>query len=186
MRYPGGVSRSPGVPLAVALLAVALGACGEDRSPAGEPTAQPGVVDLPGGGKRVKLIGDYVASIKGEGWNLATGLITPGPDDSDFHLSMTMVVMLFPTTAMNDFCFKQPAAGAAAFARVEDVPADEADCASWTSASLGGTFEHSETMWAGQGYLVRDRAGVTAAKLLTVADYVIGPDVGITFDIIAL
>jgi hypothetical protein len=51
---------------------------------------------------------------------------------------------------------------------------------------LGGTFDHTDSLYAGQGFLVRDRTGVAAAKLLTVADDVMNGDVRVTFDIIGL
>ena len=60
------------------LLAVALGACGDG--------GMPDVVDLPGGAKRVTLTASG-GETRGEGWNLATGRMTPGPDDADFYLS---------------------------------------------------------------------------------------------------
>jgi hypothetical protein len=173
------MSRWPGV-----LLAVALVGCGAGGATA--PSSQPGVVDLPGGGKRVTLTGNYVVGFEGEGWNLATGRITPGPDDADFRLTASMVVSLSQTTPMGGFCLKQPAPGAPAFARVEEVPGDVASCVSWTGANLGGNSNHTESQWAGQAFLVRDRASVPAAKLLMFADYVMDGDVWVTFDIIGL
>ena len=117
---------------------------------------------------------------------MATGEILAGPDDTDFHLTMAMVVSLFPSQGSSGFCQKQPATGAPAFARVEDVPGDAASCATWGPAYLGGTTDHSESLYAGQGFLVRDRGGVAAAKVLTVADDVMNGDVNVTFDIIGL
>ena len=63
----------------------------------GREPPEPRIVDLPGGAKRVRLYGNYIGSRDGEGWNLATGEITAGPDDSDFYLTMARVVALFPT-----------------------------------------------------------------------------------------
>ena len=93
---------------------------------------------------------------------------------------------LFPTTEMNGLCEKQPAAGAPAFARVEDVPGDAASCTAWNTADFRGDTDHTDSLYAGRGLLVRDRAGVVAAKLLTVADDAINGDVTVTFDIIGL
>ena len=166
------------------MLVVALGACADD-DPAG-PAAQPGVIDLPGGAKRVTLTGNYVADLDGQGWDLATARITPDEVGSDFHLLATMVVQLTFTEQPAGFCRKQPAGGATTFARLEDVPGDAASCTAWSSAQFGGNSEHSESMWAGQAYLFRDRASVVRAKLLLVDDYVISGDFGVTFDIIGL
>ena len=99
---------------------------------------------------------------------------------------MNRVVGLYPTMEMNGLCQMQPAAGAPAFARVEDVPGDAASCVSWSGGFLGGNTNHTESQYAGQGFLVRDRAGVVAARLLTVADDVMNGDVNVTFDIIGL
>lgn len=167
-------------------LAVALGACADD-SPAGPaPQPQPGVINLAGGAKRVTLTGNYVADLNGQGWDLAAGRITPDEVGSDFHLLATMVVQLTFSEQPAGFCRKQPAGGGTTFARLEDVPGDAATCTTWSSAQFGGNSEHSESMWAGQAYLFRDRAGVVRAKLLIVDDYVIGGDFGVTFDIIGL
>ena len=89
---------------------------------------------------------------------------------------MAMVISLFPSQGSSGFCQKQPAAGAPAFARVEDVPGDAASCATWSTGYLGGNTEHADSLYAGQGFLVRDRAGVVAAKLLTVADSIRAAD----------
>ena len=169
----------------VASLVVALGACADDRS-AGPARTQPGVIDLPGGAKRVTLTGNYVADLDGQGWDLATARITPDEVGSDFHLLATMVVQLTFNEQPAGFCRKQPAGGGTTFARLEDVPGDAASCTTWSSAQFGGNFEHSESMWAGQAYLFRDTASVVRAKLLLVDDYVIGGDFGVTFDIIGL
>ena len=53
-------------------------------------------------------------------------------------------------------------------------------------ANLGGNSNHTESQWAGQAFLVRDRASVPAAKLLMFADYVMDGDVWVKFDIIGL
>jgi hypothetical protein len=169
----------------VVLLVVVLGACGGCNN-AGERGPAPRIVDLPGGGKRVRLYGNQSAGVDGEGWKIATGEILPGPDDTDFHLTMAMVISLFPSQGESGFCQKQPAAGAPAFARVEDVPGDAASCAGWSPAYLGGNSNHTDSLYAGQGFLVRDRAGLVAARLLTVADDVMNGDVNVTFDIIGL
>ena len=166
------------------LLAVTLGACA-DNSPAG-PASQPGVIDLMGGGKRVTLTGNYVADLDGQGWDVAAGRITPDPVGSDFHLVMTMVVQFTVTEQPAGFCRKQPAGGGTTFPRVQDIPEDAASCTSWSSAQFGGNTEHSESMWAGQAYLWRDRAGAVTAKLLIVDDQAIDADVAVTFDIIGL
>ena len=164
-------------------LAVALGACADD-SPAG-PGSQMGIIDLPGGGKRVTLTGNYVESLEGQGWDLPGGRITPDKVGSDFHLMATMVVMLTYNEQPAGFCKQLPAGGGVTFASIEEIPADTAGC-NWTSAQLGGNFEHGDSTWTGQGYLFRDRTGTVAAKLRIVADYVIAADVGVTFDIIGL
>ena len=145
--------------------------------------SQPGVIDLPGGGKRVTLT---ARSVYGEGWDVTSARITPDQTGSTFYLRATMVVGLVPTTIGDAFCRQQPAAGAPAFERVEDVPGDASSCTMFTSAELGGNFAHSDSAWAGQGYLLRDSAGVGRAKLLIVADYGIGADVGVTFDIVGI
>jgi len=176
--YAQAVSRWLALPLVVA-----LGACG-DSSPAG-PGAQTGVIDLPGGVKRVTLTGNYVADLAGQGWDLAAGRITPDEVGSDFHVRATMVVSLTYNEQPAGFCRKQPAGGGTVFTSLGDVPGDAAGC-NWTSAELGGNSEHGDSQWAGQGYLFRDTAGVVRAKLLIADDYVIGGDFGVTFDIINL
>ena len=167
----------------VLLLAVALGACMDDS--AAGPGATTAIIDLPGGGKRVTLTGNYVADLEGEGWDLAAGRITPDPVGSDFHLIATMVVQLTYSEQPAGFCRKQPAGGGTTFAALDDIPDDTASC-NWTSAQLGGNFEHSDSSWTGQGYLFRDRTGATKAKLRIVADSVIAADVSVTFDIVGL
>jgi hypothetical protein len=164
-------------------LAVALGACADD-SPAG-PGSQTGIVDLGGGVKRVTLTGNYVADLEGQGWDLAAARITPDPVGSDFHLRATMVVQLTYNEQPAGFCKQSPVGGGVTFASLDDIPVDSAGC-NWTSAQLGGNFEHSDSSWTGQGYLFRDRSGAVVAKLRIVSDYVIGPDVGVTFDIVGL
>jgi hypothetical protein len=145
------------------------------------------VVDLPGGIKRVTLTGNYVQSSSGSGWNLATSMFTSGEAGSDFHLSMAMVVSLFPTSStMVAFCERTPPGGMARFARVEDVPSDVAACGTWAPAYLGGTTAHTQSIYDGQGFIVRDAAGVPRSKLLTVADSIIDADVSVTFDIVNL
>jgi hypothetical protein len=166
------------------LMVVAVGAGGACGN-AGERPPEPRIVDLEGGAKRVRLYGNDVARVE-EGWNLATARITGGPDDSDFYLSTYRIVRLVPTTEMNGLCRKEPAAGAPAFARVEDVPGDADSCVSWNNSVLGELGDHTESQYAGQGFLVRDRAGVVAAKLLTVADDIMNGDVNVTLDIIGL
>ena len=99
--------------------------------------------------------GTTSAGVNGEGWKIATGEILAGPDDTDFHLTMAMVISLFPSQGSSGFCQKQPAAGAPAFARVEDVPGDDASCATWSTGYLGGNTEHADSLYAGQGFLVR-------------------------------
>jgi len=168
----------------VALLGVTSLACGGADGPA--PVPQPGVVELPGGGKRVTLTANYLADLNGEGWDLTNGRITPDPTGSAFYLRVTMVVALVPTASGDAFCVQRPAAGAPAFARVEDVPDEAPSCTTYVSAQLGGTLEHSDSQYAGQGYLLRDAAGAGTAKLLTVSDHVTGGDVGVTFDILGL
>ena len=180
-RYAGAMPR-----WSVALLAVAFVACGDGAGPAGSGMLQPGVVDLPGGIKRVTLTGNYTVSLDGQGWDVAAGRITPDPVGSDFHLTMTMVVQLAATEQGAGFCRKQPAGGGTTFTRLEDIPADAASCTGWSSAQFGGNTEHSESMWAGQGYLWRDRVGTVKAKLLIVDDHGIGGDVDVTFDIVGL
>jgi hypothetical protein len=170
----------------VALLMVVVLGAGAGCDNAGERPPAPRIVDLAGGGKRVRLYGNYVVSRNGEGWNLATAQITAGVDDSDFYLNLYRIVALFPTTQMNGLCQQQSAAGAPAFARVEDVPGDAASCTTWNDAFLGADGDHSESLYAGRGFLVRDRAGLVAAKLLTVADDRLNGDVTVTFDIIGL
>jgi hypothetical protein len=167
----------------VALLLVALGACGEES--AAGPGSQSGVIDLAGGGKRVTLTGNYLADLNGQGWDVTAGRITPDEVGSDFHVAATMVVQLTFTEQPAGFCRKQPAGGGTLFARLEDVPGDTAGC-NWTSAQLGGNSDHDDSQWAGQGYLFRDRAGAVAARLMIVDDYVIAGDFGVTFDIIGL
>jgi len=164
------------------LLVVVGGGCSNE----GEKPPEARIVDLPGGAKRVRLYGNYLLGLEGEGWKMATGEILAGPDDTDFHMTMAMVISLFPSQGSSGFCQMQPAAGAPAFARVEDVPGDAASCATWSLAYLGGNTEHADSLYAGQGFLVRDRAGVVAAKLLTVADSIRAADVNVTFDIIGL
>jgi hypothetical protein len=145
------------------------------------------VVDLPGGAKRVTLTANYVESLGGQGWHIATARITPGSAGADFSLAATMVISLGPAEGGTLFCRMQPAAGAPAFARVEDVPDDAATCATtWNRAQLGGNSGHADSQWAGQAYLLSDPAGVVVAKLLMVADSIIDGDVSVTFDILAL
>ena len=126
----------------VVLLVAVLGAGGA-CSNAGERDPPLRIVDLPGGAKRVRLYGNYIGSADGEGWKMATGGILAGPDDTDFHLTMTMVISLFPSQGSSGFCQKQPAVGASVFARVEDVPGDAASCAIWSTAYLGGNTAHT-------------------------------------------
>lgn len=167
----------------VVLLAVVLGACADD-SPAG-PGSPTGIIDLGGGVKRVTLTGNYVVSLEGQGWDLAAARITPDPVGSDFHLLATMVVQLTYSAQPAGFCKQSPGGGGVTFASLDEVPVDSASC-SWTSAQLGGNFEHSDSAWTGQGYLFRDREAAIKAKLRIVSDYVIGPDVSVTFDIVGL
>jgi len=169
-----------------ALLIVTVLGAGGGCSNAGEKPPEPRIVDLAGGAKRVRLYGNDIVSRYGEGWNLATAQITAGTDDSDFYLSLYRAVALFPTMEMNALCQVQAAAGAPAFARVEDVPGDAASCTVWNVVILGADGDHTDSLYAGRGLLVRDRAGVVAAKLLTVADDKINGDVTLTFDIIGL
>ena len=72
--------------------------------------------------------------------------------------------------------------------RVEDidVPADLATCM-FFSAMLGGNAPHPDSMHAGDGYLVRDRQGALAGKLLIVADRILeGGRAEVTFDFLRL
>jgi hypothetical protein len=169
------------VGLAAAMLATLfVTGCG-DRAPS---IGSPGVIDQPGGVKRVTLDGNYVAGTT-QGWNLATRTITEGSADSDFHLVMAMVISLFPTTPMTAFCQKMPATGAPPFARVEDVPGDTTGC-SWGTGYLGGNSEHSVSNFDGIAFVVRDRNGAAVAKLLMISDAIVAADVTVTFDIVGL
>jgi hypothetical protein len=138
---------------------------------------------MDGGVRRVTLVGNYLGQTT-QGWNMATETVTSGTAGSDFYLSMTMVVSLFPTTLMSAFCQKDPAAGAPPYATVADIPSDTAGC-NWGTAYLGGTTDHTESLYAGQAFLVYDRAS-GSAKLLTIADSIVNGDVTVTFDILRL
>ena len=138
-----------------------------------------------GDGRRFTLAGDNVSAAAPAFDVNAARIVADGQNDpeADFYLSLTMVVMLYPTTPEGGLCLR-----GTGLARAEDidVPADLATC-TFFGAMLGGNGPHPDSMYAGDGYLVRDRQGALAGKLLIVTNRILpGGRAEVMFDFLRL
>jgi hypothetical protein len=144
---------------AIVLLGIFIAACGTDNR----------TVD----GPRVTLVASEVGI--GEGLDLATFSITDetaSRGSVDFCLGWAMVISL---RGKHDEMFCQKGRD---YARIEDIPTDLDGCPAaygmmWSSiAYLSGSARHTleDSYVAGDGYLVRDRAGDKLYRMLVVGD----------------
>lgn len=141
--------------------------------------------ELPPGAKRVTLTCCNPPGIRGEGWNLAAGQVAADPADADFVLLMGNVVSLAGSPPMVAFCERTPPGGALEFLHVGEVPSDTAGCR-WGPASLGGNTADVASHIGGRGFIVRDRTGVPAGRLLIVSASGCCGRFALTFDITGL